>query len=781
MVPRSTREYLLLCISSFGIVAFSIFLFTRLQQGDLYNAFLNFILIISLSIIFYYVYLTRNTKQTGNCLGAIIILGVIVVVWLKGGQAIYWVYPVIIASFYLFRIKAALLFSAVLMSIISIIVFEQTSFLDFCTLISTQLMACIFAYFSAKNLEQQHVSLVESERIGRIRNKALELIVNSHELSDILDFIVKNVERESQHVLCCISLIDDSGKKLVTGSVPNLPQAIIDKNHMLAIGPESGSCGASAYYGKRIVIKNIDEDLRTSLLSDATKNSDIGGCWAEPIISSDGKVIGVFGSYHHKEYEPKKQDFLLIEQFAHLASISIERERNNLLIWRQANFDSLTSLPNRNMMRSHLTQLISRAERDDEKIAIAFLDLDHFKDVNDTLGHHIGDALLKETALRIKQNIRKNDIVARLGGDEFVIIMSNIKDYSGIEHVAEQLRTSLSLPYYLLNEVVHSGVSIGITLYPDDGTEIDDLLKNADQAMYGAKNLGRNNYHYFTESMRDKAVKRMQLIADLRRAINNNEFFVTYQPIVNLQTGKTYKAEALVRWQHPERGVVGPLEFSALAEETGLILEISDIVFKQVLHDVTQWRETLSFNFQVSINTSPIQYKNKGGNIKQWIEQLSTSENNINTVVLEITENLLMENKKGVSDVLELVKLSGIPISIDDFGTGYSSLAYLKNYETDYIKIDKSFVQKMTQGSKDLALCEAMVVMANKLNIKVIAEGIETQEQQELLTKIGCEYGQGYYFSKPVVKKAFEVLFQKSATDTYINTNEDMKLTTKAV
>ncbi len=764
MVQRSIKEYLLLTISSFGIFVITIFLLVRIQQEDWANAALNTVIICALSGLFYYVYRTRNTDKASYYLGVLALAGVTSVIWLKGIAHIYWEYPVIIAFYYLFRVRTALLLSAFLMLVVGIITYKQLPLIDFSTIIVTLIMANMFAYFSAKSIDQQHTSLVKSERVGRIRNKALELIVSSHKLTDILTFIVENVEKESSEVICSISLIDESGKQLVTGAAPNLPKEIVDKNHKLAIGPESGSCGASAYYGKRIVVRDIVHDIRWGLLANLTDIGGIGACWAEPIVSSEGKVIGVFGIYHRKEYSPTQHDFVLVEQFAHLASISIEREKNNLLIWQQANFDSLTGLPNRNMMRSHLTQLITRADRDEEKIAIAFLDLDHFKDVNDTLGHHIGDALLKETAIRIKKSIRKNDIVARLGGDEFVIIMSNVKEYTGIEMVAEQLRTSLSLPYYLLNEVVHSGVSIGITIYPDDGKDIDDLLKNADQAMYGAKSLGRNNYHYFTQSMREQAVDRMQLISDLRHAISHNEFFVVYQPIVNLQTGETYKAEALVRWQHPKRGEVSPVEFIDIAEETGLIIEISEYIFATVQKDVALWRHKLSSRFQISINTSPIQYKKNGGNIKSWVETLKRGGNGENTIAFEITENLLMENKKGVADVLALVKASGIPISIDDFGTGYSSLAYLKDYETDYLKIDKSFVQKMTQGSKDLALCEAMVVMAKKLNIKVIAEGIETKEQQELLTQIGCDYGQGYLFSKPISSKAFEVLVRNKLT-----------------
>ncbi|XPF93920.1 putative bifunctional diguanylate cyclase/phosphodiesterase [Colwellia sp. RE-S-Sl-9] len=773
MSKRSIKEYLLLSSSSSGIIVITLFMLIRIYQQEWVHALLDAVIVLALSSTFYYVYKTRNTEKVSVFLGISSMLGVVLIIWLKGVSQIYWEYPVIIASYYLFRINLALVLSAVLMIVVSILTFNQTSLISFSTIIVTLLMANIFAYFSARNISQQHMSLIKSERLERLRNKTLELIVGSHKLPVVLEFITKSVEQESSDVICSISLLDKSKKFLITGAAPSLPKAMLEKTHMMEIGPEGGPCGAAAFYEKRIVVANISTDHRWTLLAELAEKSGLNACWAEPIVSSEGEVIGVFSLYHSAQYIPTSQDFLLIEQFAHLASISIEREKNHLLIWQQANFDNLTGLPNRNMMRSHLTQLIARAERDNEKIALAFLDLDHFKDVNDTLGHHIGDALLKETAKRIKQSIRKNDIVARLGGDEFVIIMSNLKDFKGVEVVAEQLRKSISLPYYLFSEVVHSAVSIGLTIYPDDAVDIDDLLKNADQAMYGAKSLGRNNYHYFTQSMREQAVERMQLIQDLRHAINNKEFFVVYQPIVNLQTNIIYKAEALVRWQHPKRGTVNPLDFIPLAEETGLIIEISDFVFHQVLLDVKEWRESINANFQISINTSPIQYKKNSGNIISWMDLLKKEKESLGSIAFEITENLLMENKKGVTDMLTLVKESGIPISIDDFGTGYSSLSYLKNYETDYLKIDKSFVQKMTDDSKDLALCEAMVVMAKKLNIKVIAEGIETKEQRDILRDIGCDYGQGYYFSKPVKKSDFEqFLIDNAAADELFTLSE---------
>jgi len=756
MIKRSIKEYLLLFISSFGILVVTAFMIARIYQQAWNNAILDAVITLALLSLFYYVYKTRNTKKASMFLGIIAMLAVVVLIWLKGISQIYWEYPLIIAAYYLFTIRIALIYSALLMVVVGVLTFEQTTLVDFSTIITTLIMANIFAYFSARNIRQQNISLVNNERLAQLRNKTLELIVSSQKLTVILEYIVKSVQHENSNVTCSISLIDESGRFLVIGAAPNLPQELLEQVNRVKIGPESTSCSVAAFYGKKIVVADIKTDTRCYLLKDVVEKSTLGACWSEPIVNSDGITMGVFGIYHSPQYQPTEEVFILVEQFAHLASISIEREKNSLLIWQQANFDSLTGLPNRNMMRSHLTQLITRAQRDNEKIAIAFLDLDHFKDVNDTLGHHIGDALLIETANRIKQSIRNNDIVARLGGDEFVIIMSNLKDFKGVEVVAEQLRKAISLPYYLHNEVVHSGVSIGITIYPDDATEIDDLLQNADQAMYGAKNLGRNNFHYFTPSMRNKAIARMQLIHDLRKAINNDEFFVVYQPIINLQTNEIYKAEALIRWQHPTQGIISPDYFIPIAEETGLIIEISDFVFKTALKDVKEWRKTMHANFQVSINTSPVQYNTNSGNIKAWMDLLSTENELSKMIAFEITENLLMENKKDVGNILTLIKKAGIPISIDDFGTGYSSLSYLKNYETDYLKIDKSFVQKISENTKELALCEAMIVMAKKLNIKVIAEGIELEEHRIILRDICSDYGQGYLFSKPVKKQEFE-------------------------
>ena len=287
-------------------------------------------------------------------------------------------------------------------------------------------------------------------------------------------------------------------------------------------------------------------------------------------------------------------------------------------------------------------------------------------------------------------------------------------------------------------------------------------MRNADHAMYGAKAKGRNTMRYFTDNMRTEFQKRMLLIKDLRNAINAKQFYLVYQPIVNLQNNKIIKAEALIRWQHPEKGLISPLDFIPIAEETGLIIEISEWVFQQVITDVTVWRRKYCQDLQVSINTSPVQYKNKGEQILNWVKQLKQLKIPTQAISLEITENLLMENQAEVVNIIANIRQQGIVVAIDDFGTGYCSFSYLKNFAIDYIKIDQSFVRNMTADNNDMALCEAIIVMANKLNMEVIAEGIETEQQRQLLQQAGCNFGQGYLLAKPLRKSDFEQLLIKS-------------------
>ncbi len=433
-----------------------------------------------------------------------------------------------------------------------------------------------------------------------------------------------------------------------------------------------------------------------------------------------------------------------------------ERKKSEKIIWEQANYDALTGLPNRNMFNEKLAYEIKKSERSSSRFALLLLDLDRFKEVNDTLGHDYGDILLVEAARRIKSALRNVDTVARLGGDEFTVILSELNEQSHIEMVAQKIIDKISQPFHLKDELAYVSVSIGITIFPDDTRKVESLLKNADQAMYEAKNLGRNRYQYFTHSMQEVAQKRMRLASELRVALKKSQFEVYYQPIVEMKTGKVCKAESLVRWNHPVAGLVSPADFVPLAEETGIIIELGEWVLKQSIQQVKIWRKMLCENFQISVNTSPVQYQESSVKENRWLTHFESSNINGDAIVMEITEGMIMDESSAVTDQLIAFRNAGIQVALDDFGTGYSSLSYLKRFDIDYIKVDQAFVKNIEVDENNRALCEAIIVMAHKLNLKVIAEGVETEAQKAVLESIGCDFAQGYLFAKPLPVDEFE-------------------------
>jgi len=438
-----------------------------------------------------------------------------------------------------------------------------------------------------------------------------------------------------------------------------------------------------------------------------------------------------------------------------------DKKKAELEIWQKSNFDFLTELPNRRMFRYCLEKKIKAARRSKTKVALLFIDLDHFKEINDTYGHDWGDIVIKDAARRLNDCIRESDTLARLGGDEFTIIIDDLDDYCPVQRIVNDILKRLSEPFNVESEIAYMSASIGITLYPDNATEIDALLKYADQAMYVAKDQGRNRFQYYTTSMQEAALARRVIVNNLRGALTNNEFQVVYQPIVELSTGSIHKAEALIRWHHPTRGLISPSDFIGVAEETGLIIDIGEWIFQQAAQQAKLWRASLSPEFQISVNTSPVQYHNTDNKLNLWLSYLNSLELPGNAIVAEITEGVLMDIHGEILDKLRAFREDDIQISLDDFGTGYSSLSYLRKFEIDYLKIDQSFVRNMKSNSKDIALCEAIIAMAHKLGIKVIAEGIETQEHKELLFNAGCDFGQGYLFSKPLPAADFQTLLTR--------------------
>ncbi|MEJ6077692.1 EAL domain-containing protein [Vibrio sp. 1-Bac 57] len=420
----------------------------------------------------------------------------------------------------------------------------------------------------------------------------------------------------------------------------------------------------------------------------------------------------------------------------------------NTQLTTQAFSDPLSGLPNRRYILNKLADLIEHKK--DKKFAVLALDLDGFKEINDTLGHDYGDLLLIAVSKSIA-SVLGTEILARLGGDEFIILVENIISLSDVESISIDIHNHLSKGFVIKGKHVYVTTSIGIAVFPEHGDTVENIVKCADLAMYKSKAAGRNCHHFFNASMLDDVVKKRELVETLRHSLKNNEFELYYQPIVDLSTNKICKAEALIRWHHPLRGLVSPFEFIPVAEEVGLITDIGEWVARTAARDLAEFKKlNVDTEFQISINVSPLQFKGDGQWMKNWFEYVADLGLSHDAIIVEITENLLMESEENIRYQLTLLRDQGVSIAIDDFGVGYSSLSYLQKMDVDILKIDKSFVDDLETESNSRDLCKVMIMLAQQLNIQVVAEGIENEQQKQYLLEAGCQFGQGYLFSKPM-------------------------------
>ncbi len=594
-----------------------------------------------------------------------------------------------------------------------------------------------------------HVDITERKKVDSFNEKSseiLEMIAIGKSAPEIYDAIALMYEARHPGLRCSMLELHDG--KLMHGGAPSLPKEYCDAVHGLQNGPSVGSCGASTYTGKRVLVENIDTDPKWEKIKQVALPHGIRCCWSEPIKNSSGEVLGAFGMYYNHTALPDREESDDLKSAARLASIVMERDQAQKRIRKLAYIDDLTGLASRARFYISLEELIMTSQRHDRRFSLLYIDLDNFKDVNDSLGHDVGDLLLKEIAHRLRNIDYEVDFIARLSGDEFCILIEDVNNEYDAAHVAQSCLDTIARPIVLSSRRLTPACSIGIAHFPDDGKDLPSLLKAADTSLYAAKEHGKNRYAFYKPELTEKAEYRFQFEQYLREAIEKQELLLVYQPQVDIKSGKIIGVEALSRWNHPQLGQVPPTEFIAAAERIGMIKPLTEWVLRTACSQAIAWKKAGFPALRIAINISPSHFLEK--DIVSLIKRIiGETEMTPFELELEVTEGVVQTDQQNLSIFQELKSL-GILLAIDDFGTGYSSFSSLKHLEVDYLKIDKYFIDDITSDKETMLLVRSMIEMGHNLGHGIIAEGIETQQQLEVLKKLGCETAQGYLFSKPV-------------------------------
>ncbi len=464
------------------------------------------------------------------------------------------------------------------------------------------------------------------------------------------------------------------------------------------------------------------------------------------------------GSTNHVEMLKLANANLVIASIeAHKLTEQVESSK--VALDHLAHYDGLTDLPNRMLLQDRLGQAIEGARRQGRRFAVLFMDLDRFKHINDSLGHSVGDQLLKSVAQRLVDCVRQSDTVSRQGGDEFVLLLPEVEHAEDAAQSALKILAALALPHHIDNQELHTSVSIGISVYPDDGASVEALLQSADTAMYHAKESGRNNFKFFEQDMNARAVERQTIEAHLRLALERQEFVLHYQPKIELASGTIVGVEALIRWQHPQRGLLQPLEFVPVAEDCGLIRPIGRWVLREACLQAQAWKQAGLPPITMAVNTSALEFRAGDflENLRATLEETCLTPSGLE---IELTESALIRDAESYETLLHEIAKLGVKLAIDDFGTGYSSLSYLKQFPIDTLKIDKSFVKQMSSNADDSSIVNAVISMGKSLRKRVVAEGVESADQCSNLLGLQCDEGQGFYFGRPVTAEALAVVLR---------------------
>lgn len=595
------------------------------------------------------------------------------------------------------------------------------------------------------------------------QNRVLRMITDGSGLNETLTAINCLIEDQTPDALCSIMVLNDAGTQFEQGAATSLPASYLGLLYDQSIGPDSGAVGAAVYLKTAVISTDIATDPLWADCRDQALSNGLQACFSWPVFGRLGQVLGVFTIYHRKPGEPTELELRLIQVTTDLAGLAIDSRRSEERIRYLAHYDQLTGLPNRTMFSQMLSHALVQADRNSYQVALLFMDMDRFKNINDILGHESGDRMLQKVAKRIRDSVRDADTVARLGGDEFVVLLEDFKEPSELVNAAKTLIDQLAVPMVIEGRDFHQTVSIGISTYPADGNNVQTLIKNADMAMYRAKESGRNSYRFYSAQMGAGSLERMTLESELRRAIEYNEFVLHYQPKVNIETGTIVGVEALVRWQHPEKGLLSPSKFIAFAEETGQIMAIGQWVLKSVCRQLRAWLDEGLPQVRIAVNLSARQFSHDDL-LSDIAVALRQSDLSPDVLELEITESVVMDNAGKAIRILNELKGMGVRISMDDFGIGYSSLANLKRFPLDSVKIDRSFIRDIPDEANDAAITHAIIAMAHALKLGVIAEGVETEDQLVFLREHGCDEIQGYYFSRPLPAEAFQHFLNKHSS-----------------
>ncbi|OWQ91495.1 hypothetical protein CDN99_10110 [Roseateles aquatilis] len=589
--------------------------------------------------------------------------------------------------------------------------------------------------------------------IDHLQRDVLEAVALGRPLKAVMDLLCRGVEALAPEVICSVLSVDDSGN-VHPLAAPSLPTSFSGALEGLTVGPQAGSCGTAAWRREAVEVTDIANDPLWAPFRELALGHGLAACWSTPILVGADLVVATFALYYREPRGAAPFHRQMVQACAQLCQIAFMHDRHQREIERLAYFDGVTGLPNRTLLADRAHQTLLLASRAEAPAALLLLDIDRFKTVNDSLGHAVGDQVLKHISARLLDTLRDSDTLARLGGDEFVALLPGCTAEDAM-HVAAKLRAALEAPIPLdgSHARVQMTASIGVCAYPRDGADLDQLLKNADIAMYEAKRAGRDCARFFLRAMNQALDERLDIEAALRHALSNGLLQLHFQPKLRLSDRQLVGVEALLRWHDAQRGWVPPDRFIPVAEESGLINALDAWVLDQACAQLAAWRAQAVNVPGMSVNVSPQRFHQDdvAAHARALLARHGLAARDL---TLEVTERLMLDDNSRPREQLQQLNEMGVGVSVDDFGTGYSSLSYLKRLPVTELKLDKSFVRDLAHDADDRALSSAVIGIGKALGLTVVAEGVETEGQRDILLQLGCEVAQGWLFGKPMGAEA---------------------------